>query len=329
MKRKLGMVISFLSILIVVAAAEEKKVTGAIPKGFMGKWVEKDKDGKVINELKISAGILEWSLADEDRQKITNYSVENNSKVLAFDSSVTFFRSYVGGEVGKGKVRITMRIKDKESLLIQIGEMKVQMRPGMMFTRPPEDHEYKKVAEDQKSSVGEGPAQTSSENEWTISVKAVEIVPSLNITFIRGATQTPGGLAGGEMVTQKRIPTNGQFVVVTFDATRKTQATTEKKSGKSSRDIAALLQKMEVDKNALNWSKDSTFVSDQSGKRFFAQGAVKKSDDGYSIQPLAGGTYYSSTIEMIYFDIPKGVRLVEFKISEKMPPLPLPEPLNR
>jgi hypothetical protein len=329
MKRNtLGIIICFaLSILIAIAAAEESH--SGIPNGFRGKWVEKYKDGKVINELRISCNIIEWSRVGEERQIITDYNVERNGQLISFDSSVTFLRPYFGGEVGKGKVRITIKVKDKESLVLQIGEIKVQMRSGMMFTRPPEDHEYKKVTKNQNPPLGKVPAQTSSENEWKVTVKAVEIVPSLNITFITGAMQTATGLTGGEMITEKRTPTNGQFVIVTFDAMRKTQTTTEKKPRKSGQDVLAFLQQIEVDKNFLKWSTDSTFVTDQSGKRFFTQGAVKKSDEGYSIHPISSGTYYGSTTVMIYFDVPKGVRLVELRISDKISPLPLREAQNR
>ncbi|MBA7696972.1 hypothetical protein ES703_105630 [subsurface metagenome] len=77
---------------------------------------------------------------------MTKYAIGDNGKTVSFDSKVTYSRAVFGGQAYKGDVKVKISIKD-DILNLEIGGMKVQEKPGITVTRPPEEHRYKKQKE--------------------------------------------------------------------------------------------------------------------------------------------------------------------------------------
>lgn len=125
-----------------------KKDSLMIPSRFLGKWAEEDKNGKVVNVFTITTDSIEWTRTGEEKQVVTKFAVEDNGEGIAFDSKVTYSRAIFTGQVYRGDVKVNMKIKDN-TLLVEIGGMKVQEEPGITVTRPPEKHRYKRVISQQ------------------------------------------------------------------------------------------------------------------------------------------------------------------------------------
>lgn len=134
-----------LALAFLFAACGKQPDEPKIPGKFLGTWIEKGADGKIVNELKIGKAMIEWARTDEEKEIVTNYILEDGAETLAFDSVVTYCRSVFGGTSYKGDVKVKMKIVG-DTLVVKIGGMKVQEEPGIIVTRPPEEHQYKKSA---------------------------------------------------------------------------------------------------------------------------------------------------------------------------------------
>lgn len=122
-------------------ASTEKMSAPAIPARFLGTWKETGSDGVVVNEMKISNRAIEWTRKGEDKDHVTRYDVEDGGEKVAFDSKVTYSRDVFGGTAYKGDLKVRMKVEG-DTLVIEMGGMKVQEEPGITVTTPPDEHRY-------------------------------------------------------------------------------------------------------------------------------------------------------------------------------------------
>jgi hypothetical protein len=127
----------------------EEKAGAAIPDKFIGTYVEKGDDGKVLHEMIIGKNKIEWirqskwAQEGEDKDLITDYTLEANGEIISFDSKVAYARSVFGGQVSEGDVKVKMKVTGN-TLNIEIGEMQAQGVGGPIVTMPPKKHQYTK-----------------------------------------------------------------------------------------------------------------------------------------------------------------------------------------
>lgn len=124
--------------------AQSKTSDSTIPTKFRGSWARKANGEKVVEELRIEAAKIEWTRSGEENDIVRKYSVADDGEAVSFDSKVTYGRAVFGGQAYKGDVKVRITAKD-DTLILEIGGMKVQEEPGITVTSPPEQFRYEKL----------------------------------------------------------------------------------------------------------------------------------------------------------------------------------------